>query len=456
MMPQEEWMNLRAFKPLVEAGYPWTAIAREAGCDWRTARKYLSDASGEPPAYGPRLPAVKMTDAVAGVIDEWIRVEPAIKATTIYERLIEAPYSFPGSYQRVKVYVARRRPELVPDLDDQEGCFHRRFEVLPGAQAQVDWGDEGRLATPLGEVDVYSFHMVLSYSRDPFCRYSTSMDLATFWAAHREAFAHFGGVPKSIAYDRTKTVVRNHVGRGEETPLHPEAIAFAAHYGFAIHLCAARRPQSKGRVERYVEITREKVLAGRAFSSLEEMQAAWQSWLPVRRAQVHRTHGEVISVRAERDRAGLLGLPGRAYIVCDRHLRVVGKDALVSFEASCYSVPWTMVRPHQRVELRVSSTEVAIWSLGAEPRHLATHPRARQRGSWVVDPAHWDGLPDRRHPGAGPADPTPAPSLSDGLAKIPGAETAVARRDPASYDALFGTDVASPRPQLFHTKGGSW
>jgi hypothetical protein len=79
MMPQEEWMNLRAFKPLVEAGYPWTAIAREAGCDWRTARKYLSDTSGEPPAYGPRLPTVKMTDAVAGVIDEWIRVEPAIR-----------------------------------------------------------------------------------------------------------------------------------------------------------------------------------------------------------------------------------------------------------------------------------------------------------------------------------------------------------------------------------------
>ena len=25
---------------------------------------------------------------------------------------------------------------------------------------------------------------------------------------------------------------------------------------------------------------------------------------------------------------------------------------------------------------------------------LATHPRATRRGSWVVDPAHWDGLPD--------------------------------------------------------------
>jgi hypothetical protein len=25
---------------------------------------------------------------------------------------------------------------------------------------------------------------------------------------------------------------------------------------------------------------------------------------------------------------------------------------------------------------------------------LATHPRATRRGTWMVDPAHWDGLPD--------------------------------------------------------------
>ena len=30
--------------------------------------------------------------------------------------------------------------------------------------------------------------MVLSYSRDPFCSFTTSMDLATFWDCHRRAF----------------------------------------------------------------------------------------------------------------------------------------------------------------------------------------------------------------------------------------------------------------------------
>ncbi len=33
------------------------------------------------------------------------------------------------------------------------------------------------------------------------------MDLGTFWDCHRRAFAHFGGVPGSVVYDRTKTVI---------------------------------------------------------------------------------------------------------------------------------------------------------------------------------------------------------------------------------------------------------
>jgi hypothetical protein len=148
-------------------------------------------------------------------------------------------------------------------------------------------------------------------------------------------------------------------------------------------------------VERQVEIVRSHVLAGRQFASLAELDAAFAVWLPHRRAQVHRTHGEVIAVRAERDRAALRPLPEQPYVVCDRHTRRVGKDALISFAASHYSVPWRRVRPGARVELRVTPTEVAIWALGPGQELLATHPRAVQRGGWVVDQQHWDGLPDR-------------------------------------------------------------
>jgi hypothetical protein len=35
---------------------------------------------------------------------------------------------------------------------------------------------------------------------------------------------------------------------------------------------------------------------------------------------------------------------------------------------------------------------VTIHALDGTP--LASHARATTRGSWVIDPTHWDGLPD--------------------------------------------------------------
>lgn len=159
-----------------------------------------------------------------------MRTDTRLKGTVIHERLV-AEHGFTGSYQRVKVFLAQARPRIAAELaaEDENGLrgLHRRFEVVPGAQAQVDWGDEGDLLGDVGIGNVYSFHMTLSYSRDPFTCFTTSMDMATFWDCHRRAFAHFGGVPAAIVYDRTKTVIRRHVAPCVAVPLHPEAAAFA-------------------------------------------------------------------------------------------------------------------------------------------------------------------------------------------------------------------------------------
>ena len=239
--------------------------------------------------------------------------------------------------------------------------------------------------------------------------------------------------------------MRKHVGRGEPVELHPEALAFAAHYGFAIRVCWPERPQAKGRVERMVELTREKVAAGRELRHARGV-AGGLGGVAAAAAGPGAPHPRRGHRRARRRPTAppCCPLPERPYVVSERHLRVVGKDALVSFEASLYSVPWTDVRPRQRLELRVTPEEVEIWSLGAEPRLLASHPRARERGSWVVDERHWDGLPDGRGPHAGPAAPLPEPLAAARAAQLAGllvrfaaAGVPVARRDIASYDELF-------------------
>jgi transposase len=461
ILDAESWMNIRRFRALHEQGATYAEIAAEVGCDWRTVKKYIdAGAVGVPPSGPSRKGCLPQVIApFTGVVDAWLRADISIRASVIHERLV-AEHGFAHSYQRVKMYVAGARPRIAAELgaadENPLRGLHRRFEVVAGAQAQVDWGDEGAILARAGIVKVYSFHMVLSYSRDPFCCYTDSADLAVFFDCHRRAFAHFGGVPGSIVYDRTKTVVRRHVAPREPVPLHPEASAFAGHYGFAIDVLAAYRPTGKGRVERQVDIVRSHVLAGRSFGSLAEMDAAFAAWLPIRRSQVHRTHGQVIGERAVADRAALASLPPVPYLVADQHLRRVGKDCLVSFEASLYSVPAARVHAGQYVQLRVTPAVVTIHALAADGGGvLAAHPRARSRGSWVTDPAHWDGLPDghtRAVTAGGPEPargqvPVPGP-LSALLAGHSAAGVQVARRPLADYDTAAGTAPAASRQEL--------
>ena len=379
ILDTESWMNIRRFRALHKAGATFAEIGRECGCDWRTVRKYLAE---DAPAVSPTSPSragiqPRLIEPFVERIEAWLRSDLALKGTVIHERLV-AEYGFTGHYQQVKMFLAEARPRIAAALDESDDNpltgLHRRFEVVPGAQAQVDWGDEGDLLAHVGIPNVYSFHMVLSHSRDPFCCFTTSMDLATFWDCHRRAFAHFGGVPGTLVYDRTKTVIRRHVAPGLAVPLHPEAAAFADHYGFTIDVLAAYRPTGKGRVGRQVNIVRNHVIAGRSFDSIRELDGAFDAWLPIRRSQVHRTHGQVIAVRAQVDRAALRGLPDQPYLVAEKHLRRVGKDCLISFEASCYSVPARLVRPGQRVQLQIhpdpAGDRVSIHALGVDGRRV--------------------------------------------------------------------------------------
>jgi len=74
-------MDLRAFRALRAAGATWAEIAREAGCDWRTVKKYLSsDASVTPPAV-TRDPKERLVDSFADQIDRMLTCEPRLHAT---------------------------------------------------------------------------------------------------------------------------------------------------------------------------------------------------------------------------------------------------------------------------------------------------------------------------------------------------------------------------------------
>ena len=91
----ESWTNIRRFRAPHAAGATFAEIGHACSCDWRTVRNYLAeDAASVPPSGPPR----------AGC-----------------QPLLISPAEF-------------------ADRDENPlSGLHRRFEVIPGARAQVDW-----------------------------------------------------------------------------------------------------------------------------------------------------------------------------------------------------------------------------------------------------------------------------------------------------------------------------
>jgi hypothetical protein len=90
ILPAEAWMDIRRYAPLRAAGAAWKEIGAAAGCDWRTARKYLS---AQAPTSPPRAPSragtvPRKVDRFVGVIDAWLAADPRLRASVIHERLV--------------------------------------------------------------------------------------------------------------------------------------------------------------------------------------------------------------------------------------------------------------------------------------------------------------------------------------------------------------------------------
>lgn len=95
------------------------------------------------------------------------------------------------------------------------------------------------------------------YSRMLYIEFTDNMRYDTLEACHRNAFSFFGGVPREVLYDNMKTVVlqRDAYQTGQHR-FHPSLWQFGKEMGFSPRLCRPFRAQTKGKVERMVQYTR--------------------------------------------------------------------------------------------------------------------------------------------------------------------------------------------------------
>jgi hypothetical protein len=128
------------------------------------------------------------------------------------------------------------------------------------------------------------------------------------------------------------------------------------------------------------------------------------SWIETADQRIHGITHAIPAVRfAEAEAAALRALPAHPLPPRQQRLRRrVATDALVDIDTIRYSVPHRLVRDH--VEVVVEGRRVQIFH-GVSL--VATHVRAHEPYSRVIDAAHYDGL--WRTPSAPVVLPTASP-----------------------------------------------
>jgi len=263
-------------------------------------------------------------------IDDTLSRYPKLLSTRLYDMVRERGYR--GSVRTLRKYVAlvRPRPKRQPYL---------LTETLPGEQAQVDWAYVGKIAVPGGERAIWLFVIVLAHSRAMWAEFVIDLTVHSLCRSLVRGATAFGGVPRQWLFDNPKVVVLERVGAAVR--FHPTLLALCADMRVEPKLCAVRMPQHKGKVERAVRYLRDRFLAGRSITSVEDGNRHLARFIAeIAHTRPHptiaqRSVGDVFTD----ERARLLSLPD-PMPETDRVEPVqVDAQAFVRLDTNRYSVP---------------------------------------------------------------------------------------------------------------------
>jgi transposase len=371
-----------------DAGRSQSEIADSLGLDRKTVKKYLIPAieAGMEPGSGRTQAdwSALVREWFPQLVDttlrqySWPFIEPhrdyiveqleaGVTKATIHQRLRDE-HGLQASVASVKRWIAANLPEQA--LRSKVTVL--REDLPPGQEGQIDYGYLGSWVDPLGgrRRRVWGFVMVLACSRHLFLRPVLTMDQAAWTESHVEAFAFFGGAPTRLVPDNLRTGV-------ERADLYDPLInrcyaELANHYEVLIDPARARKPRDKARVERPMPYCRDSFFRGRAFASIEHMQAEavrWSQQVAGRRSCRPLGGATPLSVFEAIEAEQLKPLPRTMFVLAAWSRPTVGPDIHVKVGKTLYSVPWRLIGC--KVDARSTATTVQIFHKG---ELIATHP----------------------------------------------------------------------------------
>jgi transposase len=321
---------------LLRLGWSERRIAREGDHHRATVRRIRREAGLAAKCTTPdKVPtdSAAATRSSAAPFQVFIKGELAKgrNYTAIYQDLVEHR-GYTGSYDAVKRLARKLRGS-----DPKVSC---RFETEPGAEAQVDYG-EGALTRdpPSGKYRrPRLFVMTLGNSRHAFRKVVWKSSTEVWCRLHEEAFAYFGGAPRTIRLDNLKEgVIKPDIYDAQLNVLYAKMLE---HHGVVPLPCRPYAPDLKGKVESAVGYTQTTALKGRRFESIDEQNAflfRWnERWAATR---IHGTTKQQVRAMFEEERPFLLPLPATRfeyYRICER---TVHFDGYIEADSAYYSAP---------------------------------------------------------------------------------------------------------------------
>jgi len=326
------------------------------------------------PKPGTPRPEARVLDPFIPFADETLARYPKLVATRLFDMLCARGYT--GSIRTLRRYVRSARPKPKAEV-------FLRVETLAGEQAQVDWAHVGDIVVPGGRRPLWAFVLVLAYSRASFVELVVSLDIHSLRRSLVRAAAFFGGVPRQWLFDNAKTVVVER--HGDLVRFHADLIDLAARLHVEPRLCAPRKPNEKGGVERAIRFFKERFFAARTFHSIEHGNAQVLDFIEhiAHRRPHPRFPDRTIAEVFEEERPRLLSLPS-PLPETDLVIPVaVDKTAFIRLDTNHYSVP----SAYARKRLTLVADDKALRLLDGS-REVACHARCWGRNQRIEAAAH--------------------------------------------------------------------
>ena len=393
MANQLKMVDIQCIMTLRDRGWSRRRIARELGVDRETVTRYvrLSAAGqvleGSNPANalpGNQLAAgAKPANAppgspsgcepwratIAGKLEEGLSIQRIFQDLTV-------EHGYTGSYYSVC--------RLARKLSSVRELPFRRMECEAGTEAQVDFGRGAPVVGADGKRrSTWVFRIVLSHSRKGYSEAVYRQTTDDFLRCLENAFAHFGGLPRTLVIDNLRAAVTR--ADWFDPELCPKVSCFAQHYGIAILPTKPYTPRHKGKIERGIGYVKQNALKGRSFGSLADQNQHLLNWeTQVADQRIHgTTKRQVREVFERAEKPALLPMPAARFDLFQEALRSVHRDGHVEIKGAYYSVPPEFLG--QRVWARWDGRMVRL--LDQKMRPIAVHVQ-RQPGAFSTLDAH--------------------------------------------------------------------